>query len=134
MHKLEPAHVELVNGAPFRTRTSVVASGVAYRRLQAPGVEELIGSGKQLIPWPANVPPGPGEATLLTLPWGLFISPPPGGVGSSGSSLATAPDARPERFTLDTQKSSPRISALCMNQRCCLWILRTALAARPTHW
>jgi thioredoxin reductase (NADPH) len=39
------AVVELVNGAVVRTRTAVVAPGVAYRRLQAEGVDELIGSG-----------------------------------------------------------------------------------------
>jgi thioredoxin reductase (NADPH) len=39
------ALVELVNGSRQRARTAVVAPGVAYRRLDAPGVEELIGRG-----------------------------------------------------------------------------------------
>jgi thioredoxin reductase (NADPH) len=39
------ALVELVNGSRLRARTAVVAPGVAYRRLDAPGVEELIGRG-----------------------------------------------------------------------------------------
>ena len=45
--------------------------------LNANGVLAALAS-KQLLPWPANVPPGPGDATLLELPWGLFVSPPPG--------------------------------------------------------
>ena len=39
------ALVELINGSQVRCRTAVVAPGVAYRRLDAPGVEELIGRG-----------------------------------------------------------------------------------------
>ena len=39
------ALVELVNGARLRTRTAVVAPGVAYRRLDAAGVDDLIGRG-----------------------------------------------------------------------------------------
>jgi thioredoxin reductase (NADPH) len=39
------ALVELVNGSRLRSRTAVVAPGVAYRRLDAPRVEELIGCG-----------------------------------------------------------------------------------------
>ena len=39
------AGVELTNGAAFRTRTAVVATGVHYRRLEAEGVERLIGAG-----------------------------------------------------------------------------------------
>jgi thioredoxin reductase (NADPH) len=39
------ALVELTNGAILRARTAVAAAGVAYRRLDAPGVEELLGRG-----------------------------------------------------------------------------------------
>lgn len=39
------AGVELTNGAAFRTRTAVVATGVHYRLLEAEGVERLIGAG-----------------------------------------------------------------------------------------
>lgn len=39
------ALVELINGSRLRCRTAVVAPGVTYRRLDAPGVEELIGRG-----------------------------------------------------------------------------------------
>jgi thioredoxin reductase (NADPH) len=35
----------LSGGGQFRARSGVIASGVAYRRLDAPGVEELIGCG-----------------------------------------------------------------------------------------
>jgi thioredoxin reductase (NADPH) len=37
--------VELVNGERFRARTGVLATGVDYRRLDAPGVEDLVGLG-----------------------------------------------------------------------------------------
>jgi thioredoxin reductase (NADPH) len=37
--------IELTNGAMFETRCGVIATGVHYRRLRAPGVEELIGAG-----------------------------------------------------------------------------------------
>jgi thioredoxin reductase (NADPH) len=36
--------VELTSGATVRARTGIVASGVRYRRLDAPGVDELVGS------------------------------------------------------------------------------------------
>ena len=39
------AGLELTNGAAFRTRSAVVATGVYYRRLEAEGVERLIGAG-----------------------------------------------------------------------------------------
>lgn len=37
--------LELTGGARLRARTGVIATGVAYRRLDAPGVEELVGCG-----------------------------------------------------------------------------------------
>ena len=37
--------VELTSGATVRARSGIIASGVRYRRLEAPGVEELVGSG-----------------------------------------------------------------------------------------
>jgi thioredoxin reductase (NADPH) len=37
--------IRLVNGASFEARTGVVATGVQWRRLDAPGVEELRGAG-----------------------------------------------------------------------------------------
>jgi thioredoxin reductase (NADPH) len=37
--------LSLSGGGQFRARTGVIATGVAYRRLDAPGVEELIGCG-----------------------------------------------------------------------------------------
>jgi thioredoxin reductase (NADPH) len=37
--------VELTSGTTVRARTGIVASGVRYRRLDSPGVEELVGSG-----------------------------------------------------------------------------------------
>jgi thioredoxin reductase (NADPH) len=40
-----PFVCELPNGSVFRTHTAVVAPGVQYRRLDAPGIERLVGSG-----------------------------------------------------------------------------------------
>jgi thioredoxin reductase (NADPH) len=37
--------IQLASGATVRARSSIVAGGVVYRRLSAPGVEELIGRG-----------------------------------------------------------------------------------------
>jgi thioredoxin reductase (NADPH) len=37
--------VELTGGAKVRARTGIIASGVRYRRLVAPGVEDLVGRG-----------------------------------------------------------------------------------------
>jgi thioredoxin reductase (NADPH) len=37
--------VELTSGATVGARSGIIASGVRYRRLEAPGVEELVGSG-----------------------------------------------------------------------------------------
>jgi thioredoxin reductase len=37
--------LSLSGGGHFRARSGVIATGVAYRRLEAPGVEELIGCG-----------------------------------------------------------------------------------------
>jgi len=39
------AALELTNGAAFRTRSAVVATGIYYRQLEAEGVERLIGAG-----------------------------------------------------------------------------------------
>ena len=40
-----PYICELPNGSVFRAHTAVVAPGVQYRRLDAPGIERLVGSG-----------------------------------------------------------------------------------------
>jgi len=40
-----PYVCELPNGSVFRTHIAVVAPGVQYRRLDAPGIERLVGSG-----------------------------------------------------------------------------------------
>jgi thioredoxin reductase (NADPH) len=37
--------VDLTSGDPLRTATVVLATGVSYRRLQAPGVDDLVGRG-----------------------------------------------------------------------------------------
>jgi thioredoxin reductase (NADPH) len=48
--------VELVNGSTFVGRTGIVAVGVQYRRLEAPGVERLIGAGVYYGSAPGEAP------------------------------------------------------------------------------
>ena len=54
--------LELSGGARLRPRTGVICTGVAYRRLDAPGVEELIGCGVAYGPHPPrHRPPRPAR-------------------------------------------------------------------------
>jgi thioredoxin reductase (NADPH) len=46
----------LASGATVRARSSVLAGGVVYRRLDAPGVEDLIGRGVHYGMYPAAAP------------------------------------------------------------------------------
>jgi thioredoxin reductase (NADPH) len=48
--------VELSSGPTVRTRTGIAASGVEYRRLDAPGVDELMGCGVYYGAAPGEVP------------------------------------------------------------------------------
>jgi thioredoxin reductase (NADPH) len=48
--------VRLASGATVRARSSVLAGGVVYRRLEAPGVDELIGRGVYYGMYPAAAP------------------------------------------------------------------------------
>jgi thioredoxin reductase (NADPH) len=40
-----PHRIELTSGVSFETRTGLIATGVHYRRLDAPGVDERLGAG-----------------------------------------------------------------------------------------
>jgi thioredoxin reductase (NADPH) len=44
-HRGDHVELELVNGARLSAKSGLLASGVDYRRLDAPGVEELVGRG-----------------------------------------------------------------------------------------
>jgi thioredoxin reductase (NADPH) len=48
--------LELSGGARLRPRAGVIATGVAYRRLDAPGVDELVGRGVAYGSAPAQAP------------------------------------------------------------------------------
>jgi thioredoxin reductase (NADPH) len=48
--------LELTSGATFTARAGIVASGVAYRRLDAPGVDELLGRGVHYGSLPGEAP------------------------------------------------------------------------------
>ena len=39
------AHIELINGATFSNRTAIITTGIVYRRLEAEGVDKLVGAG-----------------------------------------------------------------------------------------
>jgi NADPH-dependent 2,4-dienoyl-CoA reductase/sulfur reductase-like enzyme len=71
----DPALIELVNGSRLQSRTAVVAPGVAYRRLDVPGMEELIGCGVHYgsAPaswWPLKRDPYPLESSQP----GVFVA------------------------------------------------------------
>ena len=57
--------LELSGGARLRPRTGVICTGVAYRRLDAPGVEELIGCGVAYGSAPAQAPGHRDEDVVL---------------------------------------------------------------------
>jgi thioredoxin reductase len=57
--------LELSSGARLRPRAGVVATGVAYRRLEAPGVEERIGCGVAYGSAPAQAPTHRGQDVVL---------------------------------------------------------------------
>lgn len=54
-----PSLIELTNGSAFETRAGLIATGVHYRRLDAPGVEERLGAG-------VHYGAGPNDAVSYT--------------------------------------------------------------------
>ncbi|HYB88830.1 MAG TPA: FAD-dependent oxidoreductase [Streptosporangiaceae bacterium] len=65
--------LSLSGGGHMRTRSGVIATGVAYRRLDAPGIEELVGSGVSYGSAPAQAVGHRGQDVVLV-----------GGANSSG--------------------------------------------------
>jgi len=57
--------LELSGGARLRPRAAVIGTGVAYRRLEAPGVEELIGCGVSYGSAPAQASSHRGQDVVL---------------------------------------------------------------------
>jgi thioredoxin reductase (NADPH) len=60
-----PQELELSGGARLRPRAAVIATGVAYRRLDAPGVEDLVGCGVSYGSAPAQAPAHRDQDILL---------------------------------------------------------------------
>jgi thioredoxin reductase (NADPH) len=57
--------LELSGGARLRPRAAVIATGVAYRRLDAPGVDELVGCGVAYGSAPAQAPTHRGQDVVI---------------------------------------------------------------------
>jgi thioredoxin reductase (NADPH) len=57
--------VGLASGPTVRARTMIIAGGVVYRRLQAPGVEELIGRGVYYGSAPGEAPMYRGRRVVI---------------------------------------------------------------------
>jgi thioredoxin reductase (NADPH) len=106
--------LELSGGARLRPKAGVVATGVAYRRLDAPGVEELIGCGVSYGSAPAQAPSHRGQDVILV-----------GGANSAGQAAlhlaayarsvtmvvrAGSLDAGMSRYLVDRVLAHPRIT------------------------
>ncbi len=106
--------LELSGGGRLRPRAGVIATGVAYRRLDAPGVEELIGCGVSYGSAPAQAPSHRGQDVVLV-----------GGANSAGQAAlhlaaharsvtmvvrAAALEAGMSRYLVDRIRAHPRIT------------------------
>jgi thioredoxin reductase (NADPH) len=60
-----PSRIDLTNGSAFDTRAGLIATGVHYRRLDAPGVEELLGAGVHYGAAPNDALPYSGRDVLV---------------------------------------------------------------------
>ena len=57
--------VPLTGGATVRTRSGIIATGVDYRRLDAPGVDELVGAGVHYGTAPSEAPSCRGRDVIV---------------------------------------------------------------------
>jgi thioredoxin reductase (NADPH) len=104
----------LSGGARLRPRAAVIATGVAYRRLEAPGVEDLVGAGVAYGSAPAQAPAHRDQDVLIV-----------GGANSAGqAALHLADYARSvtmivraaslgsgmSRYLIDRTTAHPRIA------------------------
>lgn len=106
--------LELSGGARLRPRAAVIATGVAYRRLDAPGVDELVGCGVAYGSAPAQAPAHRDQDVIVV-----------GGANSAGQAalhladyarsvtmLVRAPslEAGMSRYLIDRIAAHPRIT------------------------
>ena len=108
--------LSLSGGGHLRARTGVIATGVAYRRLDAPGVERLIGCGVSYGSAPAKAPGHRDQDVVLV-----------GGANSAGQAAlhlaeyarsvtmiirADSLEAGMSRYLVDRVAAHPRITVL----------------------
>jgi thioredoxin reductase (NADPH) len=108
--------LSLSGGGHFRARSGVIATGVAYRRLDAPGVEELIGCGVSYGSAPARAAGHQDQDVVLV-----------GGANSAGQAAlhlaeyarsvtmiirADSLEAGMSRYLVDRVSSHPKIIVL----------------------
>jgi thioredoxin reductase (NADPH) len=106
--------LELSGGARLRPRAAVIATGVAYRRLDAPGVDELVGCGVAYGSAPALAPTHRDQRVIVV-----------GGANSAGQAalhladyarsvtvLVRSPslEAGMSRYLIDRVAAHPRIT------------------------
>ena len=106
----------LSGGGHFRARSGVIATGVAYRRLDAPGVEELIGCGVSYGSAPARAAGHQDQDVVLV-----------GGANSAGQAAlhladyaravtmiirADSLEAGMSRYLVDRVSAHPKITVL----------------------
>jgi thioredoxin reductase (NADPH) len=109
-----PQELELSGGARLRPRAAVIATGVAYRRLDAPGVDDLVGCGVAYGSAPAQAPALRDHDVVLV-----------GGANSAGQAAlhlagyarsvtmivrAASLDAGMSRYLVDRIAAHPRIT------------------------
>jgi thioredoxin reductase (NADPH) len=112
--------LELSGGARLRPRAGVIATGVAYRRLDAPGVDDRVGCGVYYGSAPGQAPAHRDQDVVLV-----------GGANSAGQAAlhlagyarsvtlivrAAALDAGMSRYLIDRIAAHPRI-AVCTSAR-----------------
>jgi thioredoxin reductase (NADPH) len=108
--------LSLSGGGQFRARSGVIATGVAYRRLDAPGVEQLIGCGVSYGSAPARAAGHQDQDVVLV-----------GGANSAGQAAlhladyarsvtmvirADSLDAGMSRYLVDRVAAHPKITLL----------------------
>jgi thioredoxin reductase (NADPH) len=106
--------LELSGGARLRPRAAVIATGVAYRRLHAPGVDDLLGRGVAYGSAPAQAPAHRDQDVVVV-----------GGANSAGQAAlhlanygrsvtmivrAASADAGMSRYLVDRIAAHPRIA------------------------
>jgi thioredoxin reductase (NADPH) len=121
--------IHLASGASVRARATVIAGGVVYRRLEAPGVDELIGRGVFYGSAPGEAPMYRGRRVVVV-----------GGANSAGQAAIHLADAgaqvtllcRGER--LDGSMSSYLVERIEPDDRIAVRTATQVTEARGDRW